>query len=50
MTDRFTDFMTFLPLIGGMAGFAGVGVIAMKIGSYRSRSCKREENVIERAS
>ena len=29
MTGGFTDFMTFLPLIGGMAGFAGVGVVAM---------------------
>ena len=30
MTGGFTDFMTFLPLVGGMAGFAGVGVVAMK--------------------
>ena len=30
MTGGFTDFMTFLPLGGGMAGFAGVGVVAMK--------------------
>lgn len=27
MTGGFTDFMTFLPLVGGMAGFAGVGVV-----------------------
>lgn len=30
MTGGFTDFMTFLPLVGGMAGFAGVGAVAMK--------------------
>ena len=29
-TGGFTDFMTFLPLVGGMAGFAGVGAVAMK--------------------
>lgn len=29
-TGGFTDFMTFLPLVGGMAGFAGVGVVVMK--------------------
>lgn len=29
-TGGFTNFMTFLPLIGGMAGFAGVGTVAMK--------------------
>lgn len=27
MTGGFTDFMTFVPLIAGMAGFAGVGVV-----------------------
>lgn len=30
MTGGFTDFMTFLPLVGGMAGFAGVGTFVMK--------------------
>ena len=30
MTGGFTNFMTFLPLVGGMAGFAGVGAVAMK--------------------
>ena len=30
MTGGFTDFMTFLPLVGGMAGLTGVGVVAMK--------------------
>lgn len=29
-TGGFTDFMTFLPLIGGMAGLTGVGAISMK--------------------
>lgn len=29
-TGGFTDFMTFLPLMGGMVGFAGVGAVAMK--------------------
>lgn len=29
-TGGFTDFMTFLPLVGGMAGLTGVGVVAMK--------------------
>lgn len=37
MTGGFTDFMTFLPLVGGMAGFAGVGAVAMK------KKRKREE-------
>lgn len=30
MTGGFTNFMTFLPLVGGMAGFAGVGTFVMK--------------------
>ena len=30
MIGGFTDFMTFVPLIAGMAGFSGVGVVAMK--------------------
>lgn len=30
MTGGFTDFMTFLPLVGGMTGFAGVGTFVMK--------------------
>lgn len=29
-TGGFTDFMTFLPLVGGMAGLTGVGVVTMK--------------------
>lgn len=29
-TGGFTNFMTFLPLVGGMAGFAGVGTFVMK--------------------
>lgn len=29
-TGGFTDFMTFLPLVGGMAGLTGVGAVAMK--------------------
>ena len=36
-TGGFTDFMTFLPLIGGMAGLTGVGAVAMK------KKRKREE-------
>ena len=29
-TGGFTDFMTFLPLVGGMAGLTGVGAVVMK--------------------
>lgn len=29
-TGGFTDFMTFLPLVGGMAGLTGVGAVTMK--------------------
>lgn len=36
-TGGFTDFMTFLPLVGGMAGLTGVGAVAMK------KKRKREE-------